>query len=314
MDREGSRIFKLAALLACAALALAASPALAKKKKKKPAGLGAVSTVTATGNTVSAIGQYSTANATCPTGTQAVGGGYSAPFDATNQLAVTDSFRSSPQTWTVIAAWGSEGSGAVAAQAYCRRTSKSISDVTGTGGIEGGSFSAGSTSATCPANTQLIGGGFQSTKGSSATTIEVAVVESNLSTGPGVWGIAAVNNGTQPETVTAHAYCVSHIRPPLQLNATTSQAAGRFGTVTSSTPSCPVPKKAKHRKKGKKKKKKPRQFLSAGGFATPPATDGDVAPVPLQSMVGPSGGWLAQAANAADNTSSLPVTAQGICA
>ena len=93
---------RVALLLGCALLLLPASPALAKKKHK-PKKLGPVVTATATGNTVSSLGNVSTATATCPSGKQAVGGGFSVPLTSAKSLFVTSSFRSAPNAWTIAA-------------------------------------------------------------------------------------------------------------------------------------------------------------------------------------------------------------------
>ncbi len=55
-------------LVSCLWLVFSAAPALAKKKHKRPKGLGPVVTATATGNTVGADGEISTADAVCPSG------------------------------------------------------------------------------------------------------------------------------------------------------------------------------------------------------------------------------------------------------
>jgi hypothetical protein len=116
---------------------LCAAPALAKKHKK-PKGLGPVVTATAVGPTIAAPG-ISSASASCPSGLQAVGGGFSASFDATNRLVVTESYRSSVNTWHVSAFVGS-GSGAATAYAYCRRNNKVITDATATGTVRAAPF------------------------------------------------------------------------------------------------------------------------------------------------------------------------------
>ena len=141
MASLGLRVFKLTSILACGILALGASPALARKGKKR-AGLGPVSTVNATGPTVP-TGSMSTAIATCPSGKQAASGGFSAPFGATSNVVVTDSFRSSPRSWTVIGVPEAGTSGAATAYAYCRQTTKTIMDVGGTGVVGNYMFGGG---------------------------------------------------------------------------------------------------------------------------------------------------------------------------
>jgi hypothetical protein len=299
---------KLVALLAAAALVLFPASALAKKKHKKPKALGPVVTVTATGNTVSgSTGAVSTAVATCPSGTVVIGGGFSAPLlSSTSQIGVVDSYRTAPGSWTVSAV-ELGGSGAVTADAYCRRTTKSITDVAATGTVPGGTATSGSAAATCPAGTQLVAGGFQSSRG--PTPAALALPLTNMASGS-TWTLVSVNNATTAQTITAHAYCLAGIRAPTLVSSQTSATLAQFQTVQATSPSCPIPKKGKKSKKGKKKKK-PGQLLSAGGFSTPAPTS---MPFPLfvNSSAGASG-WVATAINASGPSGSISVTSQGIC-
>jgi hypothetical protein len=296
-----------AAIVACLGLMLMAQPALAKKKHKKPVLQGPVVTVAATGNTASDFDEDSTAVVRCPAGTVVLGGGFSTPYSAENALGVFNSYRSGTDSWTVDAA-RFRGSGAATAFAYCRKSARSIIDIPGTGTIPDGELS-GTASATCPAGAHLIGGGFQSSR---APAFSLGYPLTNMSSAPETWSLVDQNSSgaSGARTITAHAYCLTGIRPPTFLSATSSPllAENAAGSITS--PACPVPKKPKA-KKGKKRKKKPRRLLSGGGYAGPLTT---TAPYPIFSENRIAGtGWLATVVNGSGPTGTLPITSQAIC-
>ena len=280
---------------------LAPASALAKKHKK-PKKLGPVVTATATGNTVSTQGKISTATATCPSGKQAVGGGFSVPLDSTNALFVISSFRSAPNAWT-IAARLQDGSGAATAFAYCRNAGRAISDVSGTGTVPSGTAQAGSASASCPAGTQLISGGFQIDTGADPSEYALPVVNLAVNTSPS-WLVQAVNNLGGARTITAHAYCMAKIAAPRFVDATSSPTLARNAGASLASPPCP---KSKGKKKGKKKK--PAKLLSAGGFASQ-------AVVPIEIFSDSridSGTWLNSGVNVTGPTGAIHLSSQGIC-
>jgi hypothetical protein len=297
----------LVLIIGMAALMLLPGSALAKKKHKKPKGLGPVVTVTAAGNTTTVAGQVSSATATCPTGTQALGGGFSLPVGAGDGfLSIRESFRATPSDWKVSAV-NIGGTGAVTAYANCRRTALQVTDTTGAATVPGAAFAAGTATAVCPSGEKLVGGGFQTLSGPASS--DWTLVEENLSRGAGAWTASAVNNSGVQNAVTAHAYCMSGIRTPTLVSATNSLGVGLYGSSSSTTPACPRPKKPK---KGKKKPKKPRQLLAAGGFSAPPPSPAAVTPFFTDSRIG-SGGWLATAVNANASVGPLSVTSQGVC-
>ena len=296
------RALKLVALFAAAILLVLPGSALAKKKHKKPAKLGPVITATATGSSITS-GEI-TVTATCPSGKQAVGGGFSVPLDTTNALFVTSSYRSAPNAWTIVARH-SNGSGAATAFAYCRNANKSITDVTTTGTVPSGPGTVGDATVGCPAGTQLVSGGVQMHNGSSSD-YALPIINLAINTSP-LWLVQAVNNEGGAHTFTVHAYCMAGIAAPRFVDANSSPVLAKFATGTLSSPSCPAPKKPK---KGKKKrKKKPAQLLSAGGFGSQVT-----APIAVfsDSRIN-SNVWLNSGPNVTGPTGTVHFSSQGIC-
>jgi hypothetical protein len=290
------------ALIGCIALAVTATPALAKKKKRKPVKLGPVVTVTATGNPVATGGQDSTAVATCPTGKQVVGGGFSAPLSTSTAMYVHDSYRSSSQSWTVVGMELGGTPNAATAIAYCRNTTKSpISDVAQAQSISG-TFQTATLTPSCPAGTQLVSGGFQATHNSS----DIFLVEQSAP-GPGrAWSVTGEGVNPLSQSLIAHAYCLAGISAPkvLSQSNTLNLASGTPFSVT--TGACPKPPKPK-----KGKKKKPAQLLSAGGFNGPTYTgSGPLLLWSESSVVAP--GWRSTAFDAG-GPGAATLTSYGVC-
>lgn len=231
-----------------------------------------------------------------------IGGGFSAPtITSTTQVAVFESYRSTATTWTVTAITGTSNTAPqpISAFGYCRRSSKPLMDVTATGTVPSGLARAGSTSATCPAPTKLVSGGFQSTNGPTANAFTVPEVA--LATSSSTWSLTALNNANGQQTITAHAYCLAIKRTPLLVSSQSATTLANRTTLSATSPSCPVPKK-KRRRKG-------RRLLSAGGFT------GSVGPnleVITASSAGTTG-WNVIAENANGAPASTSVTAQGVC-
>jgi hypothetical protein len=303
----------LVALVAAAVILLLPGSALAKKKHKKPKGLGPVVTVTAAGPTATTSGDFSVADATCPSGLQAVGGGFSAPFnDTTAAFVVTESYRSSASTWRVRALDG-DGEGAATAYAYCRRNSRTITDATATASTADGFGQSAKAQALCPPGVAAISGGFQITSGPGGTT---AVPTESAGGGPipggippvGYWAVVAQNISTS-QTITAHVYCMAGIKlPAFQQNQVSGFVARPDSVIASS--SCPATKKPK---KGKKKrKKKPAQLLSAGAFYSP-FTPGSTSVFPIHTESHIAGNAFIDRAVNNGTGGTLTVQSQAMC-
>lgn len=303
-------------LCLCLLLALPATPALAKKKHKKPKGLGPVVTATATGNSVSTPGQISTADAVCPSGLQAVGGGFSAPFDGTNAVGVTSSYRSSTSTWTVSGV-DQGGSGSVTSYAYCRRSKPAITNFSASSPLASGFGHNTLVEADCPPGVPAVSGGFQTSTG--PLPAQAVTVESSAGGGPvpggtpsvGYWHVTAENNAGGAQTVTAHVYCMGGIKLPAVRQDQAFATVPLFGSFSQAS-SCPAVPKPKKKKKGKKRKKRTPQLLSAGAFYspfTPGATD--VIPIHVESRI-VDGAFIDRAVNAGSG-GTLTVQSQAMC-
>jgi hypothetical protein len=176
---------------------------------------------------IQASGGVVTASATCPSGQQLIGGGFTAAPNGTALVAVTDNYPSSPNTWKVSAQVGEQASpGEVIALAYCFTTPNvqlGLTTVTGNtvappptsplspGGVQI-SFSAPGT-AVCPAGSVLTGGGY-SARGLDPTTAETynsyisTEGPSSDSTGrPNGWQTTLTYINTVAPTATAFAIC-----------------------------------------------------------------------------------------------------------
>lgn len=289
-------------LSACLILVLTTAPALAKERHRKPNRLGPVVTVTANGDLVSGAGSVSTAVANCPAGTRVFGGGFSLAQGDPQTTAVFESYRSAPGSWTVSVLTSGPDSGAAAAYGYCRRSANEVTEVTASSPVAVGLGQPGSASASCPAGTRLVAGGFQSTF--TPGTRFVSLPQTSMSSSTSTWSVASLNNGAHPQTLSAHAYCLLGIRAPTIVSAETSATLSQNQTLTATSPECPLPQN----RNGKRKR---RQLLSAGGFSTPART---TEPFVLftSSLADPSG-WTATADNVTPTPGTFSVTGQGIC-
>jgi hypothetical protein len=313
-----ARTVVLAALLP--ALLLAASPADAKKKKKKPKGTPV--TVVSASKSTSSDNELATVAATYPAGKIAVGGGFTSPLVAsgttlTDLYIVYESRRIGDNSWQVSGAREHSGGPApsipLTAYADCRTaslTKKSkkasaakkkhkmlrVSEVSAAGTLASTGQQSTAT-ATCPAGTQALGGGFSSAPtpdlGSSSS---FPIFFANYRASPTSWFSAFTNAGSTPRTTTSYAYCASGLKVSETTAASTVPASSMAGiqSKTLPAPSCP----------------KGRALLGGGFNSGPPAGAG---PLPIWAKSGAAGpSWEVSMYNLSGVAD--PLTSFGYCA
>jgi hypothetical protein len=305
-------LLAVAGMVLAAAMALSQASAAAGKKGKKPARLGPVVTATATGPVATVPATTSAATATCPPGLEAVGGGFSAPFNSAAALVVNESHRSAPDSWRVSATLVT-GAGAATAYAYCRRNALRVTDVSQAATLPSGPGQSILVEADCPPRTVAIGGGFRMTSGPEPGHLPIPEASIGGSRAAGkappldYWYVLAQNSSTGAQTVTAHAYCATGIKPPAVRQDQASGTVPLLGSLTA-TSACPAAPKAK--KSGKRKRKAPKRRLSAGGFSSPFFPG--VLPVHAESRI-VGDGFIDTAVNGGSVTGPMTVQSQAIC-
>jgi hypothetical protein len=322
MRRKG--IFRVAAFVLVVPLLLGVASADAKKKHKKPKS-PPVTVVSAT-QTTSDDGQRISVTATCPAGQLAVGGGFKTPIllsgASLNDLHVIyESRRIGDNAWQSSGV-REHGSGAAAqlpltTSVDCRtatltkkRSKKAasaakkkkkrlrISEVSAAGpSATTGELSTAT--ASCPAGTQAIGGGFSSAPDPSTTgQTSFPLYYASLRSSPTSWFSAFINSGVAAHAVTSYAYCAAGLKLTETSGAAALPASSNAGlqSATAASPNCP---------KGR--------ALLGGGFSstTPDPVAGG--PILFMTELGPAArSWHFSAFNFSAVAGNL--TAQGICA
>jgi hypothetical protein len=206
------------AALAVAMLAFAGSADAKKHKKKKVAPI-----VTATA-TVSTGAQYApvSATATCPAGTNAVGGGFSTPPlppSPNNAFASFGSHKVGSTQWTANGVGLGTGSPIpVTVYAYCRKGAPVTTPVVTTISLPVFAGAATVANASCPVGQVLMSGGFSVTTDAS----NIALPLSSNRTDPGTWQVTAAT-GFAGLTMTSQADCAS--QPKVKKSGKSKSAA-----------------------------------------------------------------------------------------
>jgi hypothetical protein len=180
----------------------------AKKKKKKKL---TITEVSSSSTAAGSSGSQGTATATCPTGKQALGGGFSSSPSPklSDPLAYPffwGNYRNSPTSW--LAAMSNVGTTArtVTSYAYCA-TGLKIAETSADAALPASAGSVSSAIALtppCSKGRALLGGGFSNPP--ITTTGAVAILTGSSSTN-GTWQVEAFNFSTHAGTLGSRGYC-----------------------------------------------------------------------------------------------------------
>ena len=265
---RGKGIFRIVVIALLLPLLLGVAAADAKKTKKKPKS-PPVTVVSATKST-SADGELATVAATCPAGKIAVGGGFTSPLlvsgtTLTDLYIVYESRRIGDNSWEVSG--GREHSGGAApsvpltATVDCRSTTLStkkpkkasaakkkkrkvlrVSEVSATGATAATGEQSSAT-ATCPAGTQAIGGGYSSSPPPHLTGSNTfPVFFANYRSRPTSWLATFTESGNTPRSVTSYAYCAAGLKLGETSSSFTVPASTMAGIASKTLPSPSCPK------------------------------------------------------------------------
>ncbi len=203
----------LTAIVDCRSTALTTKkPKKASAAKKKKRKILRISEVSAAGSPAPVSGSESTAVASCPAGTQAIGGGFSSSpepnLGSTASFPVfSGSYRSSPTTW--LSAFVNSGSTAhtVTSFAYCAAGLK-LSETSAAFTVPASSMVelSSKTLATpsCPKGRALLGGGFNSTRPASPGPFPIWT-----KSGPAgsTWEVGMSNLSEVEDSLTSQGIC-----------------------------------------------------------------------------------------------------------
>ena len=178
-----------------------------------------------------------TATASCPSGTEAVSGGFAAPgFDPQFNGASIIPFgsrRTGRDQWTVDAKNFGATSGTMSSYVYCDGHEPGLVKATKTTSIA--SETNGSAAAKCPRGSEAFSGGWQSPKGVTGDNAFFAFTSKRASDRK--WKVTAFNDdNTNAHDLKVFAYC-DESQPGLVERAKSTTVAG--GVKTSLAPKCP---------------------------------------------------------------------------
>jgi len=240
------RVSRRGSVAASVALTLVATlavmpPALAKPNGKK-AKHGIV-TRTAFG-TVAGDDAILSATASCPKRTRALGGGFAAPAPRTGTSAIVfESQKVGQRGWRASAQLSQAAPFdpvTIAVEVYCRAGAPATTTVTSTvPTVEAAPLhmNGPATSAPCPSNLRLTGGGFSTPPPLSLSGAANSVRRSEPT---GNSWTSEVESDNAPSSLTSFAYCAKRkASPPSSPVATTVPGVNPAPTSTSATATCP---------------------------------------------------------------------------
>jgi hypothetical protein len=264
MKLRGARTLVLMAALL--SLLLSVAPAQAKQKKAS----SPIKVVSATGSS-SPSNRQLTVTAACPKGKLAVGGGFDSPFvfsDGTPAAFnfVYESRPASERSWQVSAVRADNGgtgpSAPTTAYADCRRAKLSkkkpakkasaakskkgklkVSEVSGSATTAAAALSQATATATCPAGTKALGGGFAWSPApdlSGGGAGGLAILWASYRGDPRNWASSITEASGVARTVTSYAYCAAGLKvSETSATAPFPATGGAFNSTVATSPSCP---------------------------------------------------------------------------
>ena len=235
-----------------------------------------------------------TATASCPSGSEAVSGGFAAPgFDPQFNGASNIPFgsrRAGDDGWTVDAKNFGGASGTMSSYVYCNGHEPGLTKATKTTTIA--ASANGSAAAKCPGGSEAFSGGWQSPKNVTADNAFFAFTSKRA--GDRKWKVTAFNDDdNNPHNLKVFAYCDQR-QPGLVERSKSTTVAG--GAKTSLTPNCP----------------NGRQAVSGGFESATVNTQADAAFTVASRRISQST-WKTSAYGNGDPTTNSPITAFAYC-
>jgi hypothetical protein len=191
-----------------------------------------------------AIGSETTASATatCPPGTRATGGGFSAPSSVDAIALVYESVKVRQRAWRAsvqLLDLGAPSSLTITSYVYCGvhypHTTTSTSTVPTSGQTQVGPTA----SASCPSGQVAVAGGFRMPPPLSGPMVRSLYFDS-LRSGPSGWNTRVVTGPAGVSTVTGEVYCARHGASPTEASGGSAPNSSDF-TRSVASAACATP-------------------------------------------------------------------------
>jgi hypothetical protein len=166
-----------------------------------------------------ASGVAAAVSVACPQNSQVLGGGYSvsptfdagAAGNATSEMRIVQSRRTSSATWTVTAINPRQPTSQLTVSSLCEKKGKQVKTKTDFSPLAAGSRET--VTAKCSDNQHVVAGGFAVTP--LVSNVRIPVVDTSAPSGNRSWnvGVYGENNIPSGSGITAYAYCKSN-KPP----------------------------------------------------------------------------------------------------
>jgi hypothetical protein len=166
-----------------------------------------------------ASGVAASAAVVCPSGAQVLGGGYSvspafdagAPNNASSEMRITQSRRTSAASWTVSAVNPRQPTSQLTISALCEKKGRQVKTKTSFSPLA--ERTRKGVTAKCPDNQHVVAGGFAVTP--LFSNVRIPVVDKSAPDGSRSWKVRAYGENNIPTSsgITSYAYCKSN-KPP----------------------------------------------------------------------------------------------------